>query len=128
MNTNIPIHDGTITKYNADFSAQTLELVIDDNVSNMLTVLFNDLLTFKFTDISICNIISEIMETDIKKFIVFEKKSIYAWPYECDTEEKIEQYLKENNYHCFTIYSSLGLNGIIIAKSVGFTSTDADIK
>lgn len=120
------IHDNHILSYEVDFQNETLVMrTIDPYNENakIIDVIFSGYLAHFFTDVQKVNILSEIDEYPLNKFL--ERKSGYledvkgyAWPVMCDTEKELLDYLQESNYKPFLVGSSWGLSGWVLCKKM----------
>lgn len=120
------IHDSSVVSYNIDFIKQEMKISLKRDEEGTVTLVFNGLLAHKLENIIRENIIFDIDEMTIDEFIKSEQKNLdeeltYGFPtVEADDISDLKNYLKKYNYTVFIIYSTLGLNGYIIAESINF--------
>lgn len=120
------IHDGVITKYIVDFKSKRLKIYYENDEGKESIIEFSDYLAHKFEDVIIENIIFDIEEITIEKFIVNNKDFLNdnlkrGFPILLHPDKGIndlKDILENQQYKVFEISSSTGLNGFVIAKNV----------
>lgn len=119
----ISIHDGVLIGYSVNFPENELLLDIKTVADEIVTVTFVNYLAHYFDHVMAGSILFDIEEVDLNKFIVenreqFESYKSYAWPIWYDDTNDLVKYLQKNNYKCYVIFASLGLNGYAFAKTL----------
>jgi len=100
-----------------------LLLDIETVADEIVTVTFENYLAHYFDHVMAGSILLNIEEVDLNTFFVvnkekFQSHKLYAWPiWYADTNE-LEKYLQNNNFKCYVISASLGLNGYAFAKTL----------
>ena len=118
----ISIHDGVIIGYSVNFLENELLLDIKTVADEIVTYTFENYLAHYFDHVMAGSILFDIEEVDLNTFFVgnreqFESHKLYAWPIWYDDTNELEKYLQKNNYKCYVISASLGLNGYAFAKT-----------
>lgn len=120
------IHDAIITKYTVDFKLKKLEIYYENEKGKEFIIEFSDYLAHNFEHIIIENIIFDIEEITIEKFIINNKNFLddnlkYGFPILLSHDKGIndlKEILERKQYKVFEISSSIGLNGFVIAKNL----------
>lgn len=120
------IHDAIITKYTVDFKLKELEIYYENEKGKQFIIEFSDYLAHNFEDVIIENIIFDIEEITIEKFIednrkFLENKLLFGFPIliqHIEDVNDLKEILEKKQYKVFEISSSTGLNGFIVAKNL----------
>ncbi len=116
------MHDYIISSYKIDLKNKTIEICAEDaEKKHTCTFLAEGVLTHLFQTVLENNIILDIYESNIEKFIeenlyVLEKKKQEGWPINYENLEELKVYLNMNEYRYIIIRCSYGLQGWILAK------------
>lgn len=116
------IHDSRILNYQIDFGNSIIKMNTLTEQEMQLKILFKDFLTFHFENQLPDSILLDIVEEKNDSFPIenkalLEKGKDYFWPIDYENIQDLINYIKENNYHYYKIYSSYGLNGWVLSKS-----------
>ncbi|QTD42086.1 hypothetical protein [Sporosarcina sp. Te-1] len=117
------IHDGLVIGYKMDFIENELEMQILTVQKEVVIVRFNNYLAHEFSHVMKESIVFDIEEQETEKFIKenqtdFERHQGFNWPLPYNNVEELTQLLFQNEYKCYIIFSSSGLSGYVIAKSI----------
>ena len=122
------VHDNIILSYQADFESGTLTLktrYYNDEFCEDTDVVFTGYLTHIFYDIlgENRNIIFDIEEYPMNLFLerereLLSKRKNHCWPISYENFEDLINFFQSNTFKVFSIDSSLGLWGYIIAKEM----------
>ncbi|WXR62385.1 hypothetical protein WG909_03880 [Peptostreptococcaceae bacterium AGR-M142] len=126
------IHDSIMKSYFVDFENKNIIFKLKiKNVNQEL--IFKNFFGYKFDNATYSNIILDIEEIEIERFIQRKKEYIneiyglgfpielpkeYADMKNIEKEERLQLFLKDNKYKIYTIYASLGLCGFVISKNI----------
>lgn len=117
------LHDYEILDYSVDIIKQKLTLNLKMN-NIFKKIIFNECIAHQFEypipgsiilDIELVNNINKFID---KKEDLFKKGIQYNWPIAVDSLIDLKNYLFKNNFQIYTIYSSYGLTGWVLAKGV----------
>jgi hypothetical protein len=117
------MHDNYIVSYNVNLLKKNMSVKTYNNVQKQYkTIYFSEVLTHFFRCIIDYNIISDICESEIQKFIKDNQKELveldgFCWPIDYNTEQELIDFLITNKYKYIEINSSYGMFGWVIAKS-----------
>lgn len=116
-------HDSCIRSYQVDFTSLKIEMDTVTELEEQRKIVFEEFFAYHFEDPLPNSILLDIVEVEIEIFIqvnkeLLETRKDYYWPMDYDDMEELITHLKENDYHCFEIQSSYGLNGWILSKGV----------
>ncbi|WP_186673833.1 hypothetical protein [Sporosarcina sp. BP05] len=119
----LSIHDGVLIGYSVNFLENELQLDIETVADEIVTVIFENYLAHYFDHVMAGSILFDIEEVDLNTFFVgnneqFQSHKLYAWPIWYDETNELEKYLQKNNYKCYVISASLGLNGYAFTKTL----------
>ena len=120
------IHDAIIAKYIVDFKLKKLEIFYENEKGRKFIIEFSDYLAHNFENVIIENIIFDIEEITIEKFIINNKDFLddnlkYGFPILLPHNKGIndlKDILENQKYKVFEISSSTGLDGFVIAKNL----------
>ena len=118
----ISIHDGVVIGYAVNFLKHELLIDIETVADEIVTVAFDNYLAHDFEHVMAGSILFDIEEADVTTFFVknreqFVAHKLHAWPIWYDDVEELKQYLQNNNYKCYVVFSSFGLSGYIFAET-----------
>ena len=116
------MHDDYILGYVVNLLKKDIVIKIGELQQINQKVVFYDVLTHCFENITDYNIVFDICEHDISSFFMENKEKInvgknYCWPTYYETNEELLLYLKNNGYKYIKIESSIGMCGWVLAKS-----------
>ena len=117
------MHDNYIVSYNVNLLKKNMSVKTYNNKQKKYkTIYFSEVLTHSFRCIIDYNIISDICESGIQKFIQDNQKELiklkgFCWPINYNTEQELIDFLITNKYKYIEINSSYGMFGWVIAKS-----------
>lgn len=122
------VHDNIIISYQVDFENETFIIKTqydDDKICENTDVSFTGYLTHIFHHEMKNSIIFDIEEYPLNSFLESERELIeegknYCWPIIHETTSELVKYLELNDYKTFSLSSSLGLYGWVLAKSMKF--------
>ena len=120
------LHDNFIKSYTMDFEKGTLVLKTEyhgGEVFEKTDVIFTGYLAHVFYDEMIDNIIFDVEEITVEQFLerereTLEKRKNYSWPIRSETANALSEYLQTSGYRVFSVDSSSGLYGSVIAKQM----------
>lgn len=129
----ISIHDNSLLGYEVDAAKQKITLrteFIEASTSEKTDVIFSDVIAYHFVNDSFSTILYGIKEIDsnqivMENWMAFEEgwKSS-GWPGEWATsKEKASAYISQNSIQGFSIESSIGMSGWVLAKSMRIQSS-----
>ena len=122
------MHDNYIVSYSVNLIEKELIVhtvkSLDDINKRGENIYFSEVLTHSFKCILPfqCNIIFDIEECEIDKFISYNQMELkemigHAWPIVYKSFEELKEYLILNGYKYIRLNSSLGMWGWVLAKS-----------
>ncbi|WP_432360744.1 hypothetical protein [Sporosarcina sp. UB5] len=119
----ISIHDGVLVGYSVSFLENELLLDIKTVADEIVTVRFENYLAHYFDYVMAGSILFDIEEVDLNRFFVenreeLESRKSFDWPIRYNDTNDLVKYLQKNNYKCYVIFASLGLNGYAFAKTL----------
>jgi len=126
------VHDNIILSYNVDFKSEVLVIKTEYHVREICEdtdVIFTGFLTHDFKHVMKGSMILDIEEYPLDRFLeesreLLEENKNCLWPFPvfdiCKEKykEKVTDYIQTNQYKVFLIYSSMGLNGWVLAKQM----------
>jgi len=122
------VHDNKILLYQVDFENERLTLKTEyhnltSNIHEKTNVMFTDYLTHIFHNVDKQSIIFDIEEIPLEFFLEQESellkgKKNWGWPIRYETTNHLTNYFQSNGYKVFSIDSSCGLYGYVIAKEM----------
>lgn len=121
------VHDYEISSYTVDITNHILQ-IFAEYCENKSAITFTGLLAHHFDHVTYSNILDDVTEVTVDWFIAFFREMLtdalrFAFPvWDAKNCEDLSAYLKEKDERTFIIYSSLGLNGFVIAKEISVTS------
>lgn len=118
------VHDYEIVYYDVNVISEEINVVARMK-SDEIKITFKGVLTHYFQDVIHQNVISDIYESSIQKFIdsnrsLLMERKCYGWPIDYKDESDLKAYLEDNQYKVFYIDSALGLYGFVIAREMIF--------
>lgn len=116
------IHDNEIVSYQVELMKKIITLHTDYK-GQKIDIIFNGVMAHLFENEMPGSIILDIGEYPISTFIESNRKLLderkdYCWPIYYENLEELNNILINEQYLYFVIYSSLGLNGWILAKDI----------
>ena len=131
------IHDNAILSYQVNFETETLILktqyYIGDTCENT-DVVFTGYLNHIFYDIASenQNIVFDIEEYPMNRFLehefeLLEKRNNYCWPLSHKNMDEVINFFQSNAFKVYSIDSSCGLWGFVIAKEMDVVVTPQTI-
>ena len=117
------LHDDYIIGYSVDLKEKSVIIQAYDKAEKKQRKLyFSEVLTHSFKCILEFNIILDIYECEINRFVQDNQEELtkmegYCWPVDYDTEQELIAFLTANEYRYIKIESSYGMSGWILAKS-----------
>ncbi len=113
------IHDKKVVSYTVNIKDKKIQLNIEENIS----IIFDNVLAHKFNHVILDNILFNIEEISISDYIQNNKEILdellkYSYPTYAKNCNELKIQLDDNRYKIFIIYSSLGLNGNVIARNI----------
>ena len=116
-------HDNTLNSYEVDIDKQMLILHTTAENSAKVDAKFIGVLSHRFEDVELRNIIFDIEDVSIETFIQLYSSEIPKWlksgfPISVENSDELYARLTENGHKAFLIFSSLGLSGFVIAKEL----------
>jgi len=120
------VHDNRIISYQVDFENKILALKTEywsGSIHEKTDVIFTGYLTHIFHNVSEHNIIFDIEEYCLDLFLEHERELLeeqknYGWPLSYKVKDDLVNFLQLNTYKVFSIDSSCGLYGYVIAKKI----------
>jgi hypothetical protein len=123
----ISIHDNDLLGY--EVRGPEHEIVLkteyrDGPLSEKTDVVFNQVLAYNFINDSFGTILYGVAEMDINNFVeenwdLFEAGRKWGWPGAwVSTKENTKTYLAQNSIRAYSIGSSIGMSGWVLAKTV----------
>ena len=116
------MHDESVIVYSVNVEEKTIIIQMRSNEGAENKICFREVLTHSFKCILDYNLIMDIQEVEISRFIsdhydeLIKMKS-YCWPIDYNTEQDLLTFLITNKYKYIKINSSYGMYGWILAKS-----------
>ncbi|ETT32249.1 hypothetical protein C162_31944 [Paenibacillus sp. FSL R7-269] len=117
------IHDNEIVSYNIDLQNAKITLHTLGGKGNLVpvTIEFVNVLMHRFETQLRGSIILDISKFEISRFVksnkeLLEEQKDSAWPMYYEKIEDLLEYLINEQYNCYVISASYGLNGWVIAK------------
>jgi len=119
------IHDNKLKNYHIDFEHSKIEMNVENEQEKQIKILFQGFFAFHFENQLSGSILLDIVEGETDSFALennelLAKEKDYFWPMDYENVEDLINYIKENNYHYYKIYSSYGLNGWVLSKNMLF--------
>lgn len=117
------LHDDHIVGYNVNFEAKSVVIQTYNTVQKkQRKICFSEVLTHSFKCSIEFNIILDLYEREINKFVRDNQEELMkmegcCWPVDYDTEQELIAFLTVNEYRYIKIDSSYGMSGWILAKS-----------
>ncbi len=119
------IQDNQVLSYQVDIINRTLHLSTKSaDGKNHVDITFSGVLSHRFEDVILSNLLYEISQFTIDYFIATNKEVInesleYGYPAQkMDNIGALKDFLKKEKYKIFDITSTLGLCGEVIAKEI----------
>ena len=118
------MHDSIIHSYNVNLLKKTLTLSVGNKKSEVTQqILMTGVLTHFFENVLEHNVILSIEEFSIEVFLQEKQHELelsknYGWPVMYENVNELKQFLNDNEYIYIKIYSSWGLSGWVMAKSI----------
>ncbi len=115
------IHDNIILKYIIDFEENKITFYTKTEEGEKVNIVFEDMLVYFFEEQVKENIIFDIEESEYEEFIsdkseMLKEKKDFGWPIVYENIEKLNMFMKKNTYKYYTLISSIGMNGWVVAK------------
>jgi len=119
------IENNQVLSYQVDIINRTLRILTKSaDGKNHIDITFTGLLSHRFEDVILSNLLYEISQFTIDYFIAANKEVInesleYGYPAQkMDNIGALKDFLKKEKYKIFDITSTLGLCGEVIAKEI----------
>ena len=120
------VHDNRILSYQVDFENEILTLKTQyntDEIHEKTDVIFTGYLTHIFYNADKHSIIFDIEEYPLNSFLeneyeLLEEQKNYCWPINYETTNDLINYFQSNTYKVFSVASSYGLYGYVLAKEM----------
>lgn len=117
------IHDYEIISYNVDVYNNKLQIFTEYSEEEKKSITFTGVLAHHFEHVIYRNILFDVTQVTIDCFINTKEKLLeeslrYGFPTWSENIEELRTLLKKEQQKTFKIYSSLGLNGFVIAKEI----------
>jgi len=120
------VHDNIIKSYQVDFENKILALKTEywsGDIHEKTDVIFTGYLTHIFHNVLEHSVIFDIEEYALNFFLeqeqeLLEKQKYYGFPIIYKTKEELIDFFQSNGYKVFSIDSSWGLYGYVIAKKI----------
>ncbi len=117
------IHDNIILKYIIDFEENKITFYTKTEEGEKVNIVFEDMLVYFFEEQVKENIIFDIEESEYEEFIsdkseMLKEKKDFGWPIVYENIEKLNMFMKKNTYKYYTLISSIGMNGWVVAKKM----------
>ncbi|MGX7418516.1 hypothetical protein ACWOFR_06880 [Carnobacterium gallinarum] len=114
--------DSKILAYAVDFERATITMTLQSNLAGnpaVYTITFENMLTFYFLDSIKDSILFQIDTCTLQDFIKLNQELLierrtHNWPVYYETTDQLIEYL--DDYTCYRLVASSGLNGWILAK------------
>jgi len=124
------IHDYKIISYNVNFNSNEIIFNASSYEDKNIIITFKEVLVHSFKIEMPNSIILDIEKFNIEKMIeenkeLLEENKNYCWPILYDNMDELAKKLK--NYNYYTINSSYGLCGWILAKELEVNTNMKDI-
>ena len=117
------LHDDYIIGYSVDLKEKSVIIQVYNKAEKkQRKIYFSEVLTHSFKCILEFNIILDIYECAINRFVQDNQEELtklegYCWPIDYDTEQELIAFLTANDYKYIKIEASCGMSGWILAKS-----------
>lgn len=117
------MHDDCIVTYSVNLEEKVMVIKTYNNTEKKYRkIQFNGVLTHSFKCIIDYNLIADIRECEISRFIIENQEELtkmegYCWPVDYQTEEELIGFLRMHKYRYIKINSSYGMFGWVLAKS-----------
>lgn len=119
------IENNQVLSYQVDIINRTLRILTKSaDGKNHIEITFTGVLSHRFEDVILSNLLYEISQFTIDYFIAANKEVInesleYGYPAQkMDNIGALKDFLKKEKYKIFDITSTLGLCGEVIAKEI----------
>ena len=119
------IENNQVLSYQVDIINRTLRILTKSaDGKNHIDITFTGLLSHRFEDVILSNLLYEISQFTIDYFIAANKEVInesleYGYPAQkMNNIGALKDFLKKEKYKIFDITSTLGLCGEVIAKEI----------
>ena len=119
------IENNQVLSYQVDIINRTLRILTKSaDGKNHVDITFTGVLSHRFEDVILSNLLYEISQFTVDYFIATNKEVInesleYGYPAQkMDNIGALKDFLKKEKYKIFDITSTLGLCGEVIAKDI----------
>jgi len=118
------VHDNTIQSYHVDMINEKMELTTSYYDKEMVTVLFSGYCAHLFENVTCNNIIFDIYELSIEKFIDiygenFDRWGKYSFPFYYESGNEFISEIKGER-KIYYIQAVVGLDGFVIAENIHY--------
>lgn len=123
------VHDYEVISYEVNLREQYIIINTEYN-GNKVTIEFTDVMAHLFEDQLHESVLLDIDTYDIERFIegnieLLEIHKPYCWPTYYETMDELRGKLIKEQYEYYVIFSSLGLNGWVLAKKMKFIKRES---